>query len=175
METWDAICSRRNVREYTDQPIAEADLERILDAGRRAPSSMNRQRWDFVVVTGRTRLTELATVWMGARHVPGSAATVALVGPTDDDPRTRESINFDLGQAAMSMLIIAADSGIAACHSAVGDRALAAEVLGLPSDRQCLWLLAFGYPADRPLVPLRRPTRRSLDDVVHWDRFGSAP
>ncbi len=175
METWDAIRSRRNVREYTDQPIAEADLERILDAGRRSPSSMNRQRWDFVVVTGRDRLTELATVWMGARHVPGSAATVALVGPAENDPRTRESINFDMGQAAMSMLIVAADLGIASCHAAVGDHARAARVLGLPGDRQCLWLLAFGYPADRPLTPMRRPTRRAFDDVVHRDRFSGGP
>ena len=63
METWDAIRARRNVRQYTDQPIAREDLERICEAGRRAPSSQNWQPWDFVVVTGRERLIELAKVW----------------------------------------------------------------------------------------------------------------
>jgi nitroreductase len=43
MQTWDAIRARRNVRQYTDQPIAREDLERILEAGRRAPSSQNWQ------------------------------------------------------------------------------------------------------------------------------------
>jgi nitroreductase len=50
METWDAIRARRNVRQYTDQPIAREDLERICEAGRRAPSSQNWQPWNFVVV-----------------------------------------------------------------------------------------------------------------------------
>jgi nitroreductase len=59
METWDAIRARRNVRQYTDQPIAREDLERICEAGRRAPSSQNWQPWDFVVVTGQERLIGL--------------------------------------------------------------------------------------------------------------------
>ena len=51
METWDAIRARRNVRAYTDQPIADDDLDRILEAGWRAPSASNRQRWEFIAVT----------------------------------------------------------------------------------------------------------------------------
>ena len=53
METWDAIRARRNVRQYTDRSIAGEDIERILEAGRRTPSSSNWQPWDFVVVTDR--------------------------------------------------------------------------------------------------------------------------
>ena len=66
METWDAIRARRNVRQYTDQPIDAADLERILEAGRRAPSSQNWQPWHLLVVTGREQLAELARTWEGA-------------------------------------------------------------------------------------------------------------
>ena len=55
MQTWDAITSRRNVRSFADRPIAAADLDQILEAGRRAPSSQNWQPWDFVVVTDRDR------------------------------------------------------------------------------------------------------------------------
>ena len=62
METWDAITARRSVRQYLDRPIPEDDLARILEAGRRSPSSMNQQRWDFVIVTGRDRLRQLCTV-----------------------------------------------------------------------------------------------------------------
>ena len=78
METWDAIASRRSVRTYLDQPIPENDLNRILEAGRRAPSSVNEQRWDFVVVTDRDRLRQLAKVWRGGSHIAVSAATIAL-------------------------------------------------------------------------------------------------
>ena len=171
METWDAILARRNVREFAERPIPREKLERILEAGRRAPSSRNQQRWDFVVVTGRDQLQELSRVWQGARHVARSAATVALVAPGADDRRTRDSIQYDLGQATMAMMIAAADLGIGSGHSAVGDQELARTLLGFPPDRFCAWLIAFGEPADRPLKPVRRPDRRPLEDVVRWERW----
>src|ERR1039458_3513993 len=81
---WDAIRARRNVRTYADRPVDPAHLDLILEAGRRSPSSQNWQRWDFVLVTDRERLGELATVWRGAGHVATSAATVALIAPAAD-------------------------------------------------------------------------------------------
>ena len=155
------------MRSYEDRPILETDLDRILEAGWRSPSSKNQQRWDFVVVTERERLEALARVWRGAGHVATSAATVALCAPVEADARVRESIHYDLGQVTMSMMLAAADLGIGSGHSAVHDDALAREVLSLPRDRTCAWLVAFGYPADRPLKPIARPDRRPFDDVVH--------
>jgi nitroreductase len=86
MQTWDAITSRRNVRSFTDRPIPPTDLDRILEAGRRAPSSQNWQPWDFIVVTDREQLRALARVWRGAGHVAGSAATIVVIGPPADRP-----------------------------------------------------------------------------------------
>jgi nitroreductase len=171
MDTWDAIASRRAVRSFTGQPIEENDLRQILEAGRRAPSSVNQQRWDLVVVTDRGRLEELSKVWRYGKHVASSAATVALVTPPGEDPQERESIAFDLGQAAMSMMIAAADRGIGSCHSSVQDHDLARRLLGYPGDRACHYLIALGYPADRPLRPIRKPKRRAFQNVVHWDRW----
>jgi len=167
METWDAIRARRNVRQYSDRPISSSDLDRILEAGRRTPSSMNEQRWDFVVVTDRDQLQELAKVWQYGRHVATSAATVAVIAPDTDDPHTNCSIEYDLGQATMSMMLAAADLGIGSGHSAVMDQDQARQVLGHPKDRRCAYLIAFGYPADRPLAPIRNPNRRPFDGVVH--------
>ena len=62
MQTWDAITSRRNVRSFADRPIPVAELDQILEAGRRAPSSQNWQPWDFIVVTDQGQLRELAKV-----------------------------------------------------------------------------------------------------------------
>jgi len=75
---------------FGDEPIDEPVLERILEAGRRAPSSRNWQPWDFVVVTDRTQLRELSTVGSGAFHVAGAAAAVALVIEDYDDQTVRE-------------------------------------------------------------------------------------
>jgi nitroreductase len=169
MQTWEAIVSRRNVRAFDDRPIAAADLDRILEAGRRSPSSQNWQPWDFIVVTDRARLRELAGVWRGAGHVAGSAATIVVVGPAADNEFGRAQ--FDLGQATMSMLLAAADLGIGSCHAGVADLNLARELLGFPADRDWAFLISLGYPADRPLIPVRNPRRRPFGEVVHRDRW----
>lgn len=167
MDTWDVIRARRNVRSYDDRPIPADDLDRVLEAGRRAPSSRNQQRWDFVVVTDRSRLQDLAKVWRGAGHVARSAATVGLVTTRSDD----WSIAYDLGQVSMSMILAAADLGIGSGHAAVRDQGLARRLLGFPHDHVLAWMIAFGYPADRPLRPIEHPDRRPFDDVVHRDRW----
>jgi nitroreductase len=171
METWDAIRARRNVRQYTDQPITRGDLERILDAGRRAPSASNWQPWNFVVVAERARLTELSTVWRAAGHVARSAATIAIVAQEPEDARHRDLLMYDLGQATAYIMLAAADLGIGSGHSAVADQERARQVLGFPVGHLCVYLVALGYPADRPLRPLVRPDRRPLDEVAHWERW----
>ena len=171
METWDAIRSRRNVRRYADRPIGQADLDRILEAARRTPSSTNQQAWDFVVVTDRDRLRDLSSIWRYATHVATSAATIALVTPVSDDRDERDTFQYDIGQATMSIMLAAADLGIGSGHASVGDQALARRILALPDDREVAILVALGYPADRPLTPVRRPNRRTFDDVVHRERW----
>jgi nitroreductase len=167
VETWDAIRSRRNVRSYAEGAIAPQDLDQILEAARRSPSAGNQQAWDFVVCTDREQLTQLTNVGPAAGHVAGSAATIALVAPIPDDARTRDLIQYDLGQATMSIMLAAADLGIGSAHAGVHDQELARRLLGFPEDRFCASLVTLGVPADRPLRPVRRPNRRPFEDVVH--------
>jgi nitroreductase len=171
METLDAIRSRRNVRRYSAEPLPPDHLDQILDAGRRAPSSRNWQPWDFVVVTDRDRLVKLAGVWQHAGHVAESAATIALVAAEPSDELQRDWLQYDLGQATMAMMLAAADLGIGTGHAAVSDQDLARTILGHPADRFVAYLIALGYPADRPLTPIRRPDRRPFDSVVHREQW----
>jgi nitroreductase len=171
VQTWDAITSRRNVRQYSGQSIAPENLDRVLEAARRSPSSQNWQPWDFVAVTDRGLLTELAGVWQGAGHVAGSAATIALISPLPADERHRARISYDLGQATMSIMIAAADLGIGSCHSAVGDQDRARKLLGFPADKRCAYLISLGYPAGRLLTPIQHPDRRPFGEVVHRDHW----
>jgi nitroreductase len=170
METRDAILSRRNVREFSDRPIAQADLDWILEAGRRSPSASNWQPWDFVVVSDPEQLERLSKVWQWGGHVARAKVAIVLVGPVPEDEFWRDRLHYDLGQATMSMAIAAADLGIGVCHTGA-DPDLARPILGLPDDRLCLYMLSLGYPADRPLVPLKRLNRRPFAEVVHRDRW----
>jgi nitroreductase len=167
MDTWDAIRARRNVRAFSDRRIDDNDLERILEAGWLAPSANNRQHRDFVVSTDRGELEQLAQVWQHAHHVATSAATVVVVIPVSPGARDRQLDEFDAGQAVMAMMIAASDLGIGSGHASVGDQPLARKLLGLPEDRECACMVAFGYPADRPLKPLKKPDRRPFEEVVH--------
>jgi len=108
METWDAIRSRRNVRSYQDRAIAPADLDRILEAGWRSPSASNRQKWDFVLVTDRAKLDELATVWQGAGHLRSAAAADLGIGSCHssigDKAAAQRILGFPDGHEASYML-----------------------------------------------------------------------
>jgi nitroreductase len=171
METWDAIRARRNVRTYTPDPVSDEHLNRIVEAGWRAPSASNRQHWDFVIVTDRQQLTELATVWQAAGHIAGAAAAIALVVPVVDDDRTRVVDQYDLGQATYAIMLAATDLGIGTGHSSVGDQEKARAILGVPATHEVAYLLGVGYPADRPLRPIAKPNRRPFDEIVHRGRW----
>jgi nitroreductase len=171
METWDAICARRNVREYQPDPISQADLNRIAEAGWRAPSAKNRQPWDFVIVTDKTQLQQLSTVWRGAGHIAKAPAAIALVVPVPPDERRVVTDNYDVGQATMAMMLAATDLGIGTGHSSVGDQEKARAILGVPDEYLVAFLLGIGYPADRPLRVIRKPNRRPFDEVVHRGRW----
>jgi nitroreductase len=132
---------------------------------------MNEQPWDFVLCTERATLTELAETWKYAAHVAGSAMTVALVGPEPADQDERDWIFYDMGQATMSMMLVAADLGIGSSHAAVDDQELARKILGSPEGRLVVGLIAFGYPDGDPIRPLKNHSRRAFDEVVHRDRW----
>src|SRR6185437_5814056 len=171
METWDAIRARRNVRTYLPDPVSDADLNRIAEAGWRAPSASNRQHWNFIIVTDRAQLQELSTVWQGARHIAGAAAAIALVIPQPADERTKVVDQYDLGQATYAIMVAAADLGIGTGHSSVGDQDRARAILGVPADYDVAFMIGLGYPADRPLKPILKPNRLPFDEVVrrgHW-------
>jgi nitroreductase len=171
METWDTIRARRNVRSYDDRAIVPEYLDRILEAGWRSPSASNRQKWDFVLVTEPDQLQELSTVWVGAGHLATAKATIVLVLPEPAAERYRTMDQYDLGQATMAMMLAAADLGIGSGHSAVGDQEACRRILDTPTDHICAYMIAFGYPADRPLKPIAKPDRRPFDEVVHRNHW----
>ncbi|HSO29889.1 MAG TPA: nitroreductase family protein [Candidatus Sulfomarinibacteraceae bacterium] len=169
----DAIHGLRVVRRFADRPLEAAHLTAILEAGRRASSSKNQQRWDFIVVTGRERLVELRRVGPYAGHVGEAAAAVALVTPDPRSPEVPASTLWDLGLAAQNMILAAWALGIGSCPATVYDHDLARRLLGCPTGRSCEFVLSFGYPADPSDLsrPLRPGGRRPLADVVHEDRW----
>ena len=144
MNTLRAIDSVRVVRHFSDRSVDDDAVRTIVDAGRRAGSSKNLQRWDFVVVRDRDRLAALAAVGPYAGHLAGATVAIALVTP---DPRADGaplSVVFDLGRAAQNMVLAAWELGIGSVPATVYEHERAAALLGLPEGMHCEYLLSFG-------------------------------
>ena len=168
MEVFDAISSQRAVRRFDARPLPVEGLQRILEAGRLAPSSKNEQRWAFVVCADREHLRELSRIGDYADHLAGAAAAIALVVPEAEEGWERESIAFDLGQCAQTMMLAAWEQGIGSVHAAVYDEPLTRRLLGYPDGFRCDVLLSFGYPARAPGPP---SDRKPLESLVHRERW----
>jgi nitroreductase len=162
MSVTEAIRRKRAVRAYAAEPVPEEVIAAILNAGRRAQSSKNSQAWDFILVTERERLAELATAGTYAAHMPHSAFTVVLVGPP--------GYEFDLGQAAANMQLAATAHGVGSCVTSLHNAELAHAILGVPAELQCRYSITFGYPAEAQ-PPLKAGGRQPLEAVVRRERY----
>jgi nitroreductase len=149
MDTLLAIASRREVRDYDPRALAADVEERILDAGRLAGSSKNRQPWRFHVVPGEL----LVDAVYEPTNLRGAPFVVAIVvsgkGP----------VSFDAGRAAQNMLLAAWNEGVGASPNGISDEPAARAALGLDDEERIAIVLSFGYPA-KP----RDPESRSVDE-----------
>lgn len=169
METWKSIDSIRVVREFDPRPVEEEHLLRIVDAGRRAGSSKNLQRWAFILVKDKDRLVELSKAGPFAQHVAGASAAIALVTPDPKAPDQPLSVVWDLGRAAQNMVLAAWDLGIGSAPATVYEHALAHKLLNIPEGYRCEYVLSFGYPADRKQLTAKkqRGGRLERSEVLH--------
>ncbi|HEX8157423.1 MAG TPA: nitroreductase family protein [Solirubrobacteraceae bacterium] len=155
MDVYMAVASKREVRDYDARPLDEEAERRILEAGRVAGSSRNRQARRFVVVRGEALRDEVAESVYASDNVRGAALVVAVVvggkGPT----------SFDAGRAAQNMMLAASNDGIGSCPNGIADAARLQAAIGHGDDEQVATVLTFGYPA-RP----RDPQRRSPEEWI---------
>jgi nitroreductase len=154
-----AIASRREVREYTDAPIPDEIVHRILDAGRLAGSSRNSQQWEFVVVSDKEALADAVYV---PGNVLGATLVVAIAG---------SAFPFDKARAAQNMMLAAWNDGVGSCPNGISDAEAAERIAGVPVGI----VLTFGYPA-KPRDPNSRSAeqwstgakRKPFDEVVRY-------
>ncbi len=169
MHVQDAIQNKRAIREFRDERLEPAQIERILNAGRRSQSSKNSQPWHFIAVQDRDRLSQLAQLGAGMGHVAGAALCIVIVVPTENE-RTLWHF-FDSGQSAAYMQLAATEMGIGSCLGTIYQPDEARDLLGIPPDHQTRLVISFGYPADERHAsrPLSAGGRRGYDDVTHWE------
>jgi len=170
MDVSEAIRRRRSIRSYTEQPVAQAALERVLEAGRLAPSARNMQEWRFVVVREPEARARLAEAACGQAFVAQAPVVVAACGVECDHVMTcgQHCYPIDLAIAVDHMTLQAAAEGLGTCWIGAFHEEQVKQILGIPDAVRVVALLPLGHPAEAPGPRPRKP----LAEVVAWERWG---
>jgi nitroreductase len=159
----EVLKSRKSIRTYAPLPVDRATIEEIVDCARLAPTAMNDQPWDFVVLTSKADLASIPPMLGHAEFIANAAFAILVLA------RPSMCAVEDCCAATENLLLAAAAHGLGACWVAGAPQAYApavAKAFGAPEDRQLIAIVSFGYPAEDPVVE-----KRPLTDVLHWDRF----
>jgi nitroreductase len=164
MDIFEAIEKRASVRELKPADIPEADLNRILDAGRRAPSGMNRQPFEFIVIRDPGSLRVFAECQACIGDVNTGIVVVA-------NPETSKYWLEDLSAATENMLLAITALGYATVW--IEGRILPREaelkqMLAVPEELRLMVILPLGKAAR----PVAQQQKRPLEQVVHRERYG---
>jgi nitroreductase len=159
----DIIFSRRSIRAYTDEPVSEADIQSLLEAGMAAPSASNRKPWHFVVVTDRDTVRALAAAHPFGKMIASAAVGIAVCG----DPAISDWWVEDCSAATENILVAAAGLGLGAVwlgsHGRPEREVAIREILGIPERMGVLSLLSIGHPGEE------KEARTQYDPArVHW-------
>jgi nitroreductase len=167
MDAYLAIVSKREVREYTDEPVSDAELTRMLQAGRATGSAKNRQNWEFIVIRSRAALDALAETCSSPANLRKCRLALAVVMHNNQRPE-------DGGRAAQNIMLAGWADGIGSCPNTPMQRDECNRLLGVPTEAHVSTILSLGYPAQA--VPrgtdadaiLSRIDRKPLDELTRY-------
>lgn len=164
MQTFDCIAKRASIREYESRPIEKKLLEKLVDAGRRAPTARAVEPWEFVVIQERRTLKKLGEIATSGSFVKDAACCIVIF--------CKETKYYleDGCAATENILLCAADLGLGACWIAGDKKPYVDEVsklLGGGEDLKLISLISLGWPKEE----VKQRKNRSLQDVIHWEKF----
>jgi len=166
MDSLEILKTRRSIREYADKEIAKDILEKMVDAGRFAPTARNVQPWEFIMITQAPTLKKLAELAENGRFLDRAKACIAVF--CSDTKYYLE----DGCAATCNIMLAAAALGIGSCWVA-GDKkpycADVAKLLNAPTGYKLVSLIALGYPKSKDSFNIAQ--KRALKELIHWEKF----
>ena len=170
--------SRQSDRSFEPgRSIEPEKLQRILEAGRIAPSACNGQPWHFTVVTGSELLPAVgkATSSLGMNKFVKDASALVLIThePTNFTSKLGCGIKdkdfpmMDLGIASAYITLAAEDEGIGSCILGWFDEKKIKQLTGIPEKRRLMLIIALGYAAK----PKRKKVRKEWGKVVSFEKY----
>lgn len=164
MDTYTCIRTRREIRDYLDKPIPNETVQRILEAGRLAPSSKNSQPWHFIVIKDRMTLKKVSELTPTGAHIAKAAMAIAILMDAAKLPE------IDGARAVQNMVLEAWEMGVGSCWVTNFYDDGVKDLLGVPQRMKLITVMPFGYPIE--LKTKRKKIRKPLSEIVHSEKFG---
>jgi len=165
MDVFECVRQRIETREFRPDPIPQAVIRKILEAGRWSPSQRNRQPWAFIVIQNRDTLTQLGALAPSGPYLADAPLAIAVVTAGARAPL------IDGTRAISSMQLVAWAEGLGSCWIGSVDRERVKQLLGIPPDHELITLLPFGYPTEAAKSLKKR--RKPLHEIAHLEHFGA--
>lgn len=169
------IANRKSVRAYTAEPVSDADIETLLRAAMAAPSAMNRQPWEFIVLKDRDSLDLLAGKLRHAKMLQQAPLAIVVCAETMLTLRDGTVVEnmfweHDASAATENLLLAAEAIGLGAVWTAASDperSAIVKDALGIPGTIMPLCVVPIGHPAN----PDEQPKDKWKPEKIHTNRW----
>ena len=169
MDLFTAILNRRSIRKYSDKAMPDGALDKLLKSAMYAPSAMNNQAWQFVVINQRKKLDEILKVISHAEMLKSARAAVLICGDLDLE-KNIDYVQQNCSAATQNLMLCAHGLGLGSCW--IGVYPVKEIISGLqdlfklPEHIVSISLVSLGYPAENPIAEDRFKTEK-----VHFNQW----
>jgi nitroreductase len=175
----DLLTSRQSDRKYSDRPVEKEKLDRIIEAGRMAPSACNAQPWKFIVVTDHQLVLKIAGAasakLIGMNSFVAQAPVIIVIVREQANLSSRVGASIkskdysliDIGIATENICLQAHAEGIGSCIIGWFDEGELKKLLSIPKSKRVELIITLGYS----LSDQREKRRKPPEETVSYNKY----
>ena len=168
MDFQKVIDSRYSCRSYSNKEVEQEKIEKILEAGRLAPTAKNTQCQRIYVLKDRQKINQIESV-KGMYNAP-----VVLIVCGDKESECKRFfkdaslMETDLSIITTYMMLEATNQGLQSCWVCYFNEAQTKKLFDVPENIEPYNLLLLGYPDENGVPSPRHYERKELKDTIIW-------
>jgi nitroreductase len=173
LDVFEAIETRRSIRTFTNEKVSDEEVQKLIDAARRAPSAGNIQPWEFVIVRNSNTKYKLSVAALNQTFINEAPVVIVVCA---DEPRSSWSYGSrgaslyclqDTAAAIQNMLLAACALGLGTCWIGAFHENEVTKVVNAPIGVRPIAIIPVGHTAEKPRARQKRPLKK----IVHHETF----
>jgi nitroreductase len=167
----DLVKARYSCRNYINKPVEEEKILKVLEAGRVAPSAVNKQPWTFFVIRDEANRLKVLEAYNREWIKPAPIIIVACGNHDAVWKRAdgKDHLDIDIAIAVDHMILQATELGLGTCWVCNFNAEMLKNVLNLPQNIEPIVIIPMGYPGDIAQPERHINARKPLSDIVKWE------